>query len=285
MDNWVENSDYARALGVRLLKLSEGQARLLLPFREENSNPGGALHGGCAASLGLIGGHVVAAAALGPEAGPFVTISSHVRYLSAAINEDVVATTQLSRKGKEICFADTSVETLDGKAISQISAVVRSCGGVERAERPEVQGDDGKSDPGPMGPFIGAMPFTGARGLSVEHMVGGCSRIVMPLGTTNADVDGAFHEGAVLALLDTTGAMASWALTGPGPYKASTAALEAQMLDAAHADELVAYGRVVHRDGEIFWAEVEVADRPPDAPGQPGGRLVARGTVFYRIVT
>lgn len=148
-----------------------------------------------------------------------------------------------------------------------------------------MRGDDGKSDPGPMGPFIGAMPFTGGRGLSVEHMAGGCSRIVMPLGTTNADVDGAFHEGAVLALLDTAGAMASWALTGPGPYKASTAALEAQMLGAAHADQLVAYGRVVHRDGEIFWAEVEVADRPPDAPGQPGGRLVARGTVFYRIVT
>ena len=129
MDDRVEKSDYARTLGVRLLELSEGQARLSLPFREENSNPAGALHGRCAASLGLIGGHVVFAVALGPGGGPFVTISSHVRsYLSAAPNEDVVATTHLSRKGKEIYFTDTSVETLDGKAISQISAVLRSCG-------------------------------------------------------------------------------------------------------------------------------------------------------------
>ena len=55
MDDWVEKSDYARALGVRLVELSAGEARLSLPFREENSNPGGALHGGWAASLGLIG--------------------------------------------------------------------------------------------------------------------------------------------------------------------------------------------------------------------------------------
>jgi len=39
MDDRVEKSDYARALGVRLLELSEGQARLSLPFREENSTP------------------------------------------------------------------------------------------------------------------------------------------------------------------------------------------------------------------------------------------------------
>ena len=65
-------------------------------------------------------GHAVTAAALGPESGPFVTMSSHVRYLLAAIDEDIVATTELSRKGKGICFADTAVETLDGNAISQI---------------------------------------------------------------------------------------------------------------------------------------------------------------------
>src|SRR5215469_12260540 len=128
-DDRVEKSDYARALGVRLLELSEGQARLSLPSgRRTRTPPPGAPHGRCAASLGLIGGHVVSAVALGPKAGPFVTISSHVRYLSAALNADFVATTHLSRKGKEIYFADTSVETLDGKAISQISAVLRSCG-------------------------------------------------------------------------------------------------------------------------------------------------------------
>jgi uncharacterized protein (TIGR00369 family) len=285
VDNGVEASDYARALGVRLVELSGGRARLVLPFREANSNPGGALHGGCAASLGLIGGHAVAAVAIGPEPGPLTTISCHVGYLSAAVGEDVVATTQLLRKGRTICFTATTVETFEGRAISHISTVVRSGGDAEDVGCPAARGDDGRSEPGPMGPFVSAMPFTGARGLSVEHMADGRSRIVMPIGTTNAGAGGAFHEGAVLALLDTTGAMASWALTGPGPYAASTVALESQMLHEAYADVLVAYGRVVHRDGEIFWAEVEVAGRTHGASRRPDERLVARGTVVYRIVT
>ena len=60
---WIEKSGYSAALGVELAALSEDAATLRLPFREENANPGKALHGGCAASLGAIGGHAVVAAA------------------------------------------------------------------------------------------------------------------------------------------------------------------------------------------------------------------------------
>ena len=53
--NWVEESPYSRFLGVRLEHVDEKGARLVLPYQDENSNPGKALHGGCAASLGAIG--------------------------------------------------------------------------------------------------------------------------------------------------------------------------------------------------------------------------------------
>ena len=66
--NWVENSPYTRALGVQLdavaTSADETTARISLPFREENSNPGQALHGGCAASLAALGGQCVARAAM-----------------------------------------------------------------------------------------------------------------------------------------------------------------------------------------------------------------------------
>jgi len=71
--------------------------------------------------------------------------------------------------------------------------------------------------------------------------------------------------------------MAAWALTGPGPYKASTPSLQAQILAPPPRGDLVGYGQVVHRDRELFLCDVEIgsaADR----------RLVARGTVVYRIV-
>ena len=89
-----------------------------------------------------------------------------------------------------------------------------------------------------MGPHIGRVPFIGHRGIRVEHMTGGTSRLTMPLVDDNCDQSGGVHEGAVLALLDTTGAMASWAQSGPGPYKASTASMQLQILGPVPAGDL-----------------------------------------------
>jgi len=99
----------------------------------------------------------------------------------------------------------------------------------------------------------------------------------MPELETNGDLAGCVHEGAVLALLDTTGAMASWAELGPGNFKASTASMQIQILDASPKGDLVAYGNCVQNDNEIYWSDVEVAS-------VSDGRVNARGTVLYRIV-
>lgn len=275
---WVEESPYSRFLGVRLEQLDEQGARLVLPYRDENSNPGKALHGGCAASLGAIGGQAVARAAHGAEAGPWHTAQMQVSYLSAAIGEDVVAEAELLRRGKELCFVSIGVRTSEGKPIARVTTTVRARFGADPVELPTSAGDHGESDPGKMGPHIGRVPFIGNRGISVEHMTGGTSRLVMPFRDDNADLAGGVHEGAVLALLDTTGAMASWAESGHGPYKASTPSMQLQMLAPAPKADLLAYGRCVQRDGALFWSDVEVTDAAD-------GRVSARGTVLYRILT
>jgi uncharacterized protein (TIGR00369 family) len=274
----VETAPYAAALGVRCEELTETSALLRLPYGEQNANPGKALHGGCAASLGIMAGQAVTRAAMGPEAAPFHTAGLQVNYLSAAIGEDVCATGTLLRRGKNMCFVEVDVATLEGKSIAHITSMVRGRFGGEPVELRASAGDDGASDPGPMGPHIGKLNFGRERGMVIENMSNSCSRITMPFQESNADADGGMHEGAVLALLDTTGAMAAWAETGPGPYKASTAALQGQMLSPPPKQDVVAYGKVVQRDGDGFWSEVEVA-------GAGDGRVVARGTVLYRIVT
>ncbi|HEY8492458.1 MAG TPA: hypothetical protein VIN04_01120, partial [Myxococcota bacterium] len=68
---WLEGSPWARALGVEARALAPEGARLHLPFRPENTNPGGVLHGGVAASLVALAAGAVARAGFGPEAGPF----------------------------------------------------------------------------------------------------------------------------------------------------------------------------------------------------------------------
>lgn len=111
VERWLSESGYSLGLGVRLERLAQDSARLLLPYKDENSNPGKALHGGCAASLAVIGGQAVTRAVLGPEAGPWHTCGLQVNYLSAAIEEGVVAEARLLRRGKQVCFVETRVET------------------------------------------------------------------------------------------------------------------------------------------------------------------------------
>ena len=276
--NWVENSPYSEFLGVRLDHLDEKSVRLILPYQDENSNPGKALHGGCAASLGAIGGQAVARAALGPDSGAWHTAQMQVSYLAAAIGEDVIAEAGLLRRGKELCFVSIGVETGEGKQIASITTTVRGRMGADPIDTTQAAGDHGEADPGPMGPHIGKVPFIGKRGIAVEHMTGGTSRLIMPNSDNNADLSGGVHEGAVLALLDTTGAMGSWAESGPGPYKASTVSMQLQNLAPAPKGDLIAYGRCVQRDDAIFWTDVEVASAD-------SGSVVSRGTVLYRIVT
>jgi len=275
--SWVEESPYSRFLGVSLDRVDASSASLVLPYRDENSNPGKALHGGCAASLGVIGGQVVARAALGAESGPWHTAQLQVSYLAAAIGEEVTAEAKLLRRGKELCFVSVEVQTGEGKPIASITTTVRGRFDAAPVETFVSAGDHGESDPGPMGPHIGKVPFIGNRGISVEHMTGGTSRLVMPLIEDNTDQSGGVHEGAALALLDTAGAMASWAKAGPGNFKASTASMQMQIVGPPPKGDLVAYGRCVENDDEIYWSDVEVAS-------VSDGRVTARGCVLYRIV-
>jgi uncharacterized protein (TIGR00369 family) len=275
-------SPYGAALGIEIESLDAERALLRLPFREANANPGGALHGGVAASLAVIGANAVTRAALGTESGPWHTAGLHVSYLAAAINEAVTAEARLLRRGKELCFLEVEVATGDGKAIAHAAVAVRARQGKASATTHATAGDSGEMAPGPMGERVGKLGFIGGRGIVVELMQAGRSRLRMPWREANGGPHSpngiaGTHEGAALALLDTAGAMAAWSVTGPGPYKASTPAIQTQVLAPPPAADLVAFGRVAERDDEMFWSEVEVAEAA-------SLRVCARGTVLYRIV-
>ena len=122
---FVEASPYARALGVALDALGEDSARLHLPYRDANSNPGKALHGGCAASLAIVGAQALARASLGEGSGPWHTMGLQVNYLAAAIGEGVSAEARLLRRGKALCFVEVDVATEAGKPIAHATTAVR----------------------------------------------------------------------------------------------------------------------------------------------------------------
>ncbi|MBL4585325.1 MAG: PaaI family thioesterase [Pseudomonadales bacterium] len=274
--NWLDQSPYISTLGVVANTLTKEDAIFELPFNENNCNPGGVLHGGVAASLSVIGAHAVARATLGADAKTLHTVGFQINYLAAAINEAVYADIKLLRRGKELCFFNVEVKTTEGKPIASASIAVRGRFGKDQPQLASCIGDNGEIDPGPMGARIGMNSFIGNRGIKAELMKEGRSRLVMPWQDNNADVEG-IHEGAALALFDTTGAMAAWAQTGPGMYKASTPAIQAQVLAPPPKGDLVAYSQVTQRDEEIFWCDVELA-------GAEDQKVYMRGTVIYRIV-
>ncbi len=279
--DWVTMSPYARALGVKLTSLSEESAAFLLPFNVANSNPpSGALHGGVYASLSSIGGHTLARAALGEASGPWHTIGFQINYLAAAINEDVICEAKLLRRGKELCFVEVTTHTKDGKPTGHATLAMRGRMGLPPAKMVKSPVDNGKTEVGAMGKMANMMTaasFIAARGIQIGQMANSGARLTMPEIEANLDLNGGHHEGAVLALLDSCGAMAAWAETGAGPFKASTAAMQAQLHKPQPRGELVSYARVVNRDTEIFWCHVDIAEKQ-------SGDLIAQGTVLYRIV-
>lgn len=280
VEQWIEQSGYSKQLGVGIEALNEEAATLVLPFREGNSNPGGALHGGVYASMSVIGAQAVARTALGVEVGPFHTPGFQINYLAAAINEGVSAQARLLRRGKELCFVEVTVSSESGRDVSHATLMVRGRQGAEESGGPRLRLSAEGSDPGKMGPTITeVVPFIHERGISIEHMADGKARLFMPWQDSHGDsVSGGTHEGAALALLDTAGAMAGWAVTGPGAFKASTPSMQAQVLAAPPKEDLMAYANVAYQDNEIFYSEVEVV-------GVQDQKVCAQGTILYRIVT
>jgi uncharacterized protein (TIGR00369 family) len=286
-----ESAPYHRALGIRVETLEGDRAVLRVPYKDENSNPGRALHGGVAAStIGIAG---ALAAWSGIEAAPTLeagTLDLSVHYLAAAIGEDIVAEAAVLRRGKEIVYSDVDVRNDAGKRVAKGLVIYRA---VDVGTRPATAGRQlqslgadvvGRDPAGASGDVprlaraIVSVPFMARLGLRITHMKDGRSRVEMPFDAELTDDTGAVHEGAIAALLDTSGAMASWSVTGIDfRYKASTVGIHVNYHAAARGEGLVAHGRTLRRNDEIFLNTVVVAGRDSD-------RLVASGAVTYRIV-
>jgi acyl-coenzyme A thioesterase PaaI-like protein len=80
------------------------------------------------------------------------------------------------------------------------------------------------------------------------------------------------------ALIDTTGALASWSIVGLNfSYKASTVGIHVNYHAPAQREEVIAHARTLRRNNEIFLNSVTVS-------GRDSGKVIATGSVTYRIV-
>ncbi len=281
----VEQAPYCAHLGIVVETVALDRVTIRVPYKDDNSNPGRALHGGVAASTIDIAGVLAASTAHPAGVAEAGTLDLSVVYLAAAIGEDIVAQAEVLRRGKEIVYADVDVRNDGGKRIARGLVTWRALergrapAGPERQRlrRAEVPRTGGGEVP-PLARAIVSVPFMKGLGLAITHMHDGHAVVGMPW-TPDKTADGmAIHEGALAALLDTTGAMASWSVVGLDlRYKASTIGIHVSFHTPTAREDVVAEAHTWRRNDEIFLNQVTVC-------GADSGGVLATGSVTYRIV-
>lgn len=273
---------YHASLGIRVDDVAADRVRLRIPYADANSNPGRALHGGVYASAIDVAGALAARAGVeGANSLDGRTLDLAVCYLAAAIGEDIVAVARVLRRGKELAYVAVEVLNDAGKALASglVTHRLAPPGPADRELATDpAEGAPSDGDAPSLARALVAVPFIAGRGMRITHMRDGRARVEMPWKPDNADDRGGVHEGAIAALLDTAGAMASWSLVGLDfRLKASTVGIHVSFHADTGEDGLVAQARTLRRANESFQSAVTVS-------GATSGRTIATGSVTYRIV-
>lgn len=275
---------YLTRLGATIASADVETVRLNLPYKDENSNMGGMLHGGVAASLINLSARMAAQMSqqMDPKECEITVVDQDVQYLSAAISEPIDAVATVLRKGKELSFISVDILKGDNKFVARGSVTVRT--GPTSAKKVANPGELTPAQlgietftAGDMGKLLTQQGFIGDLGMDVQHMESGYSVACMNTQDKLEDGHGNLQDGAVAALIDTTGAMAAWSMVELGMHRASTPALHVNFMQPSNGENITAVGRNRWQRDELFLNEVWVM-------GQQSNRVIATGNVVYRIV-
>lgn len=125
---------FFQLLGLELLELEPGRARIRMPFRTELSQPAGLLHGGAIAAL--VDTTFAHAILLTPEylraqaaGGSMVTIDLRIKYFRPTTEGAVICEATLPRVGRQIVHAEALVRDDDGREVARGDSIYMILGG------------------------------------------------------------------------------------------------------------------------------------------------------------
>lgn len=118
---------FSAHLGMAFVEAGDGWVKLRLPFKDENTTAGGALHGGAIASLIDTTGSMAAwtTSEIGNPRYFGSTVGVTVNYLSGVLAQDCVAEGRVLKRGKEIIYSDVRVTNAEGKLCAQGTVIYR----------------------------------------------------------------------------------------------------------------------------------------------------------------
>lgn len=270
---------YAADLGVQIAELAPGRAVLSLPFQAAHTNPGGTINGGVTASLLNLAGALAAWTGIDLQAEPFLgSVDFSIQYQSAAVNEDVLASATVVRRGRDLFFLEGAVKNREGKPICQGLQIYRAPD--YSAHTPRLYARAALLQdlvPVPqVDPVLRLGPFIQKLQVARVHESPGRMGLTMPCTPAHRDERGQMHEGALAALLDITGTAASWTLAPQPGARGATIGMQLSYLQGT-TEPVMADAYVQQRSEELFFSAVQIVSMETR-------QLVAMGHVSYRII-
>jgi len=112
MEIFLPNSPFVVEMGISLIEIGDGRAKLLMPFRPELVTIGDMVHGGAIAALVDITAMATSwAGAPVPEKLRGVTVSLSTEFIESANSEDLTAEGTLLRRGASLCMSEVEVRS------------------------------------------------------------------------------------------------------------------------------------------------------------------------------
>ncbi len=122
----LELSPFGRHIGVEVLEVAEGFARVRLPYRPEITNPAGKLHGGAIATAADTSMAVAIGSVLGGPAR-HSTVKLEIRYKTPVTNGEIIAEAKVVRRKPRIFLGEAVIKNGHGQvvAIAKATFMVR----------------------------------------------------------------------------------------------------------------------------------------------------------------
>lgn len=271
---------YAAFLGVQLVDVGPEHAVLRLPFVPEHTNAVGPLNGGASASLMSMAGATAAWAGLDLDMALHLgCVDLSIQYLSAAMQEDIVAVARVVRRGRDLFFLHIDIHTPQDKPICQGQMTYRGphYGAHQPREHrapallPALKTMQPWTDPWLFRNYVTKLSIIPL------HRQPGRLRLRMPCTPHHLDAYDRLHAGAVASLIDVAGTAAAWSLLSDrSGARGATIGMQIGYTQPT-TSAVVADAHLQQRTEEIFISTVQVT-------AEDAGQLVAMGQVTYRLI-
>jgi uncharacterized protein (TIGR00369 family) len=118
----LELSPFGRHIGVEVLEVGEGFARVRLPYRPEITNPAGKLHGGAIATAADTSMAVAIGSILG---GPsrHSTVKLEIRYKTPVTDGEIIVEAKVTRRKPRVFLGEATVTNGHGQVVAVAQAI------------------------------------------------------------------------------------------------------------------------------------------------------------------